>query len=234
MVSASPTPHAVPLASIADLAALARTNMVESQIRTNRVTEERLLAALASVPRERFVPESLQRVAYVDEALRLKPGRFLVEPLLLARLLQTAEIGASDRVLIVGAGTGYSAAIVAALADRVVALESDADLADAARRNAAALGLAGVGIVSGPLTEGWSAGAAYDVVLIDGTVAEIPDPIVEQLVEGGRLVTVTSTDGRCGCGMLFTKRHGLLSKRVLFDGLSPFLPGFEPRTAFVL
>jgi protein-L-isoaspartate(D-aspartate) O-methyltransferase len=218
----------------ADVYATARFNMVESQIRTNKVTDPALLAALSRLPRQIFVPAELAGVAYVDKGLRIAPNRYLVEPLTTARLLQAAEVTPADRVLVIGAGTGYSAAILGDLAASVTAVESDAALADAARSNLAALAVTNAVVHTGPLEKGHAASGPYDVVLIDGMIADLPKKIADQMVEHGRLVTVKAQEGRSGTGMLYRKLGGSVSGRVLFDAVTPFLPGFEPRSAFAL
>jgi protein-L-isoaspartate(D-aspartate) O-methyltransferase len=218
--------------SAGDVYAKARFNMVEGQIRTNKVSDERLVAALSELPRQIFVPNALSSVAYVDTSIRITDDRYMIEPLVLARLLQEAEVGAGDKALVVGAGTGYSAAILASLCASVTALESDPALAGAARENLAALGLANVVVHEGPLEQGWAADAQYDVILIDGMIAELPDVLTAQLADRGRLVTVRAQEGRSGAGTLFRKLSGTVSGRPLFDAVVPFLPGFAPRPAF--
>jgi protein-L-isoaspartate(D-aspartate) O-methyltransferase len=215
-----------------DVYAKARFNMVECQIRTNRVTEGRLLAALSSVPRHMFVPAAFASVAYVDTSLRLQDDRYLLEPLALARLLQEASVEPTDSVLVIGAGTGYSTAIAAGIAGQVTAVECDSALADKARGNLAALGIANATVQAGPLELGWAKAAPYDVILIDGMIAALPDKIARQLAEHGRLVTLETQEGRCGVGMLYRKLGGAVSGRILFDAAGAFLPGFAPRPAF--
>ena len=221
-------------APASDVHATARFNMVESQIRTNKVVDPVLLAALSRLPRQIFVPAALSGVAYVDKSLRIAPNRYLLEPLALARLLQEAMVSPSDKVLVIGAGTGYSAAVVADLAASVVAVESDAALADAARSNLAALAVTNALVHTGPLEQGHAASGPYDVILIDGMIAELPKQIADQLAEQGRLVTIQAQEGRSGTGMLYRKLGGSASGRVLFDSVGPYLPGFEPRSAFAL
>jgi protein-L-isoaspartate(D-aspartate) O-methyltransferase len=217
-----------------DVYAKARFNMVESQIRTNKVTDPELLAAMSRLPRQIFVPAELARVAYVDKSLRIAPNRYLLEPLVVARLLQEAMVAPSDKVLVIGACTGYSTAILADLAASVTAVESDAELADAARSNLAALAVANTVVHAGPLEQGHAAEGPYDVILIDGMISELPGQIADQLADHGRLVTVQTQEGRTGVGMLYRKLGGSVSGRILFDAVAPFLPGFEPRPAFAL
>ncbi len=218
--------------SARDLHAKARFNMVEGQLRTNRVTDSRLLAVLSDLPRQIFVPPGLASVAYVDESLKIAPDRYLLEPLALSRLVQEAGIEPGDKTLVIGAGTGYSTAVVANLAASVVALECDPELARRAKANLADLAIANATVVQGPLEQGWAAGALYDVILIDGMIAKLPALIAGQLADHGRLVTIRSQEGRCGAGMLYCKLGGPVSGRVLFDATAPYLPGFAPEPAF--
>ena len=216
----------------------ARLNMVEGQLRTNKVTDEAVLDGFLTTPRERFVPPNLRGIAYVDDDIPLGNGRFLVEPLVLARLLQLAEIGKDDKVLEIGCASGYATAVLAKIAASVVAVESDPQLAAAARANLQALGIGNVQLQEGPMTAGWRAGAPYNVILINGAVGEIPASISEQLAEGGRLVTVTEgstgpVEARCGSAVLMTRAEGKLSNRPAFDATVEMLPGFARRPAFV-
>ncbi|KQN03896.1 protein-L-isoaspartate O-methyltransferase family protein [Sphingomonas sp. Leaf25] len=161
-----------------------RHAMVVSQLRTSAVSDPRVVEAMGDVPREAFVPAAQAGVAYRDAALPLGGGRAINAPLILGRLLTAAEIVADDRVLIIGAATGYSAAVTARIAGSVVALEEDAAMVATARG-----AVAGAEVVEGPLTQGWAAAAPYDVILIDGAVEQVPDAIVAQLAPGGRLAT---------------------------------------------
>jgi protein-L-isoaspartate(D-aspartate) O-methyltransferase len=212
--------------------------MVEGQLRTNKVTDEAVLDGFLTTPRERFVPPHLRGIAYVDDDIPLGHGRYLIEPLVLARLLQLAEIGKTDKVLEIGCATGYATAILAKLAASVVAVESDPQFAAAARANLAALGLGNIQLQGAPLEAGWRAGAPYNVILVNGGVGEIPAAVTDQLAEGGRLVTVTEgsaipSEARCGCAVLMTRAEGKLSSRPVFDATVEVLPGFARRPAFV-
>jgi protein-L-isoaspartate(D-aspartate) O-methyltransferase len=210
----------------------ARRNMVESQIRTNKVTHAALLEALASIPREQFLPPERAFAAYVDADIPLAPGRFLMEPMVLARLIQLGEPKAQDRALAVGSGSGYGATVLSQLVSSVVALESDPGLAKSAAEQFGLLGVRGVSQVTGPLDEGWREGAPYNFVLIEGAVEIMPDALFEQLADGGRLVTVLQ-DGRIGRAILFIKRDNLISRRPYFDANVPALPEFRRRRGFV-
>ena len=211
----------------------ARTNMVKSQIRPNKVTDPLIIEAMGDIPRERFVPESHLGVAYVDEDIAIAQGRYLMEPMVLARLLQAAEIKETDVVLNIGCATGYSAAVIARLANTVVALESDRDLAAAAQRLLSELDVDNAVVIEADLRQGYAEQAPYDVILFDGALAHIPDDICTQLAEGGRLVAVVENAAGMGRAILVARREGVLSRRVLFDAATPLLPGFAAETGFV-
>ncbi len=213
--------------------AAARLNMVESQIRPNRVSDPRLLEAFDSVPRERFVPEALQGIAYIDQDLEVAPGRYLMEPRVLARLLQAAAPQPEDIVLDIGCATGYSTGILAQLAATVVALEHQAELAELGNAVLNDLGTDNAIVVEGSLVEGYAKQAPYDVILIGGAVAEIPEAIAAQLAEGGRLATVVEEAPGLGRATLMENHAGILSQRALFDAGTPLLPGFEKAAGFV-
>ncbi|WP_114391572.1 protein-L-isoaspartate O-methyltransferase family protein [Oleisolibacter albus] len=210
----------------------ARTNMVEGQIRPNRVTDARLIDAFQSVPREQFVPKALRGVAYVDEDIHIGHGRYLLEPRVLARLLQEAQVTADDVVLDVGSGMGYSAAVIGRLAATVVALESEPDLAAQATAAFQANGVDNALIMQGPLAAGWAKQAPYNVIVLEGAVTEVPQVLLDQLAEGGRLVCVLGGDAQVGTARLFQKLDGVVSGRTLFDATVRALPGFERAPAF--
>lgn len=213
--------------------ALARRNMVEGQLRPNRVNNAGLLAILADLPRERFLPEALRSVAYADDDVPLGNGRYMMEPMVLARLIQALQPQAEDKAMVVAAGRGYGAAILARLAKSVTAVETDASMAAAARQTLADLGLAAVELVVGQAEQGAAAGAPYDVILIEGAVREVPKTISDQLAEGGRLATVIADpSGALGVAHLYVKQGGVVSGRPLFDAGSPPLPGFAPPARF--
>ncbi|MDG4604028.1 MAG: methyltransferase domain-containing protein [Defluviicoccus sp.] len=212
--------------------AAARAKMVANQIRTNRITDPAVIAAMAAVPREAFLPAHLQGVAYIDEDVALGGGRFLLEPLVTAQLLQVAELAADDVVLIVGCGVGYDAAVAAQIAGAVVGLECDPGLVQTARRILTEQGFGMVTIVEGPLAQGFARQAPYDVIVFAGAVAAPPAAITEQLAEGGRMVAVIADGTGIGRGTLFVKAGGIVSHRVAFDAATPFLAGFEPQPQF--
>jgi protein-L-isoaspartate(D-aspartate) O-methyltransferase len=212
--------------------AAARYKMVRNQIRANRVTNPLIIAAMSELPRERFVPDALRGIAYVDEDVPLGGGRYLIEPLVTALLLQAAEIDADDIALDVGCGTGYCSAIIAGLASTVVALESGPELAARAADTFAELDLNTPSVVVGPLRKGWPAQAPYDAIVFGGAVSAVPAAITEQLAEGGRMVAVIAADKGIGCGTLFLRRGGTVSRRPLFDASIPLLPDFAAEPTF--
>lgn len=212
--------------------ALARHNMVESQVRTNRVTDDRLLAAMSELEREMFVPEQQRSVAYVDEDIPVAPGRYIMEPMVLARLLQAADAGPDDLALEIGCGTGYGTALLARLCGAVVALDSEIGLVETATGLLAELGIDNAAVIKGALVAGYAKQAPYDVILLGGAVANIPDTIFDQLADGGRLLAVVSENQGLGKAALFLRRGGVISNRILFDAAIPMLPGFEKPEKF--
>jgi protein-L-isoaspartate(D-aspartate) O-methyltransferase len=206
--------------------------MVETQLRPNKVTNEALLDALGAVPRERFLPEALWGIAYVDEDIPVADGRYLMEPMALGRLLQLAEVKHGDAVLDIGCGTGYAAAVLARLAKSVVAVERDKELAARAAATLADLGATSVTVLEGELGQGAPRQAPYDVIFIEGSVDAVPPAIIEQLADRGRLVTVVRQQG-VGRATLMARVGAGVSSRVAFDAAVPSLPGFEAQPSFV-
>lgn len=202
----------------------ARVAMIESQLRPQGVADPAVLAAMGRVQRERFLPPQTRPLAYVDRAVLMGDGRFLPAPAVLGSLLTQMMPLVGQRALVVGAGTGYSAAVLEAIGLLVTALESSAELAAVAREN-------GVEVVEGPLEKGWAKGAPYDQILIDGAVEYIPDAIVDQLANGGRLGTALLDRGiaRLIVGRKAAGAFGYLS---LTDAGVPALPGFARPAAF--
>jgi protein-L-isoaspartate(D-aspartate) O-methyltransferase len=211
----------------------ARANMIERQLRPNKITDERLIHAFAAIRRELFVPEKLRAIAYSDSDLPLGNGRYLMAPMVAARLLQAAEIARTDNALVVGAGVGYEAALIALLGRSVVALEEDAELARQGRSALVEHRIATVNFVEGAPTPGSRMRPAYEVVLFAGAIAEIPPTIAAQLAEGGRLVAVLKPDNGPGRATLTSRTGGILAARVMFDAATPLLPGFGRQPAFV-
>jgi protein-L-isoaspartate(D-aspartate) O-methyltransferase len=212
-----------------------RRNMVDSQIRTNDVTDLRLLDAILSVPRELFVPESRQELAYTDEDVEVTAGeakRHVMKPVPLARLIQLADVRPGDTVLEIGSGTAYASAIMSRVAENVFALDEDAGMSDLAKTSLEASGCGNVVTVTGPLAKGFSAKAPYDVVFVNGAVDELPVSLFGQLKENGRLVAVEGY-GNAGVAKLYTKHDGHVAGRKVFNAAVKPLPGFRKEPGFV-
>lgn len=213
--------------------AKARRNMVDCQILPNRVTDENVIAAMGMLPRELFLPSVRQNRAYSDETLLIEDSRYMMQPMVLARLLDVAEIRKQDVALAVGCASGYGVAVLAGMVDTVIAIESDSSLRAKAERNLGALGIDNVAIVDGVLADGYPKDAPYDLIFIDGAVPEVPDGIARQLSDGGRLVCVEMAPGKpVGRGVLMTRYGDAISKREIFDAVEPLLPGFGKEAVF--
>ncbi len=213
--------------------AIARHNMVESQLRTNKVVDEAIVEGMAHIPREAFVPDALRAVAYVDEDIAIGSDRYLVEPLVFARLAQQLAIKPGARVLVIGAGSGYGAAVLAQAGATVVALESDSSIAAAAKIGLSRIGAKNVAVVEGPLAAGWPLAAPYDAILIEGAAGALPAKLPAQLAEGGRIVGVIAAGGEPGRATMWVKFGETLTSRTLFDANVPMLPGLAPAPEFV-
>ncbi|MFN3549675.1 MAG: protein-L-isoaspartate O-methyltransferase family protein [Mesorhizobium sp.] len=210
--------------------------MVDGQLRTTDVNRIPILEAFLSVPREAFVPARLRPLAYIDEDLEVSGAgsderRYLMEPSPFAKMLQLADIARTDVVLDVGAATGYSSAILSLIAGSVIALESDAALADGATARLADLGYDNVAVVQGPLPAGYASEAPYDVIVVEGAVDEVPQALFDQLKDGGRLVAVEG-HGNAGVARLYVKQGGVVSGRRGFNAAVRPLPGFQKEPAF--
>jgi protein-L-isoaspartate(D-aspartate) O-methyltransferase len=212
--------------------ARARRTMVDTQVRTSDVTDVAIIDALLEVPREFFVADHLKAIAYLDQDIPVGPaeaGRHMMQPMVFGKLLQAAGISSSDRVLNVGCGTGYSAAVTSLIAAHVVALESEEALVAACRKRLE--GARNIETVKGPLAAGHPAGAPYDVILLEGAVEVVPDALCEQLAELGRLVAVNGY-GRTGRATVYVRTGRDISGRVAFDAAVRPLRGFEKPPAF--
>jgi protein-L-isoaspartate(D-aspartate) O-methyltransferase len=211
--------------------AAAREVMVDRQVRPADVTLYPIIEAMLTVPREEFVPEGLRPIAYAGEHLPLAPGRVLLDPRVFAKLLDALDIGPSDLVLDVGCGLGYSAAVLARMAEAVVALESDPAMAAQAETRLAAHGVDNVVVQAGPLAEGDRGHGPFDAILLEGAVEVLPPGLAEQLKPGGRIaaVFVEGMRGNARLGLMTDRGIGW---RRIFDATAPVLPGFAATKAF--
>jgi protein-L-isoaspartate(D-aspartate) O-methyltransferase len=211
--------------------ALARSNMVSNQLRPNRVEDANVLDAMAAVPRERFLPKALRGVAYTDEDLPLPDGHWLIEPLVLARLIQAAEVRPSDVVLVVGCASGYAGAVLARLAATVI-LATPSARAEAVEALLDDLGVDNVVVsASDDPAAGHPDQAPFDVILVVGSVPEVPAGLREQIGEGGRIAVVVN-EGRIGKAMVLTRLHGVVGRREVGDAQTPLCPGFDSNPGF--
>jgi protein-L-isoaspartate(D-aspartate) O-methyltransferase len=225
---------------------IARQKMVDGQVRPSDVTDIRIIDAMLAVPREAFVPLGQQAMAYLDLDLDVSSGlsktgpsetglserRYLIKPVVTAKMLQAAEIRDTDNVLVVGCATGYSAAIVAKLAAKVTATEGDASLAAKAKDVLAGLGFANVTVRTAPAAEGDAANAPYDVIMLNGATEVAPAGLYRQLKDGGRLVGVFAMM-QPQRATLVTHSHADFGTRALFDAAVPVLPGLGRLPAFI-
>jgi protein-L-isoaspartate(D-aspartate) O-methyltransferase len=219
--------------SVAEAYTEARNRMVDAQIRPSKVTDPRIIAAMRQLPRERFVSPPLAPRAYADEDVPLGEGRVLVEPVVIALLVQLTSVIAGQRALVVAAGTGYGSALLAACGARVTALEDSAFLQACARSVLAELAPS-VRLVTGPLSAGWPVGAPYDVILIEGGVPGIPPAIGEQLHrQAGRLVTVCVGAAGIGHAVVAEATAAGLRMQPMFDCATPPIPSLMPAPGFV-
>lgn len=219
--------------------AIARKNMVESQLRTCDITEPRLLDAISDIPREAFLPISLRPVAYSDVDHRLVERdnhgqpRYMIKPVIFAKMLKLAEIAESDVVLDVGCATGYSAAVLSRLASSVVAIESDEDMARQTEAELAELKIDNVAVLNAPLAEGYANEGPYDAIILEGAVSAVPEALLMQLKDGGRLVAV-ETRKNFGIGVVHTRQGESFPRREVFDAMIHTLPGFAVPEEFML
>lgn len=217
--------------AIADFAH-ARQWMVDGQVRPNKVQDGRVIEAMRHLPREDFVPPAQAALAYADVPVPLGGGRVLLEPMVIARLVQAAQVRTGERALVVAAGTGYTAALLAACGAQVTAVEEDDGLLALAGR--ALAGNKAVKLVKGPLAAGWAAAAPYDLVFIDGAVETVPEAIAAQVrAHSGRLVAIRAGAGRTGQAVLAEPSAGGLKFQPVFDCSAPLLAAFRRELGFV-
>ncbi len=212
--------------------AQARTAMVDGQVRASDVTDPRIHQAMLEIPRELFVPKGKRSLAYIGEAVGIGEDRYLMDPRNFALLVQALDIRPTDLVLDIGCGTGYSTAVLAQLAETVVALESDEALAAGADQAIQDLGIDNAAVVKGDLAAGYAGQGPYDVIFVGGGVETVPEAWKTQLTEGGRLGVIV-LGHRVGKGTIFIHAQGSVSERIVFDGTVPALPGFNRAEEFV-
>ena len=210
-----------------------RTTMVDTQIRPSDVTKFPIIEAMLSIPREEFVPATRREAAYVGENLDLGRGRVMLEPRTLAKMLDALDVQRNELVLDIGSGLGYSAAVIARLAEAVVAVESDADLADEAQGILSREGADNVIQHQGALSDGAAQHGPYDAIIIQGAVCDLPTKLLEQLKNGGRIACLFMEDA-LGVVRIGYKLDGGISWRFAFNASAPVLPGFEKQVAFSL
>lgn len=210
-----------------------RVMMVDTQVRPSDVTKFPIIDAMLSVPRETFVPDARREAAYVGENLPLTPGRVVLEPRTLAKLLDALDVQPTELVLTIGCGLGYSAAVIARLAETVVAVEEDEGLAADAQRILSEEGVDNAVVVTGPLADGAAKCAPYDVITVEGGVEVIPDAVLAQLKQGGRIGAVFM-DGAVGTARVGYKTEGRMTWRPVFNAAAPVLAGFRTARGFTL
>lgn len=217
---------------MSDFAAL-RTTMVDTQVRPSDVTRYPIIAAMLAVPREVYVPPALRETAYAGENVRLSARRVLLEARTLAKLLDALAVQPDELVLDVGCGLGYSAAVLARMADAVVAVEEDEGLAAEAQRTLSAQGVDNAAVIAGPLAAGSAKHAPFDVITLQGGVEQVPAALLAQLAEGGRIGAIFM-EGALGVARIGYKIDGAVSWRDAFNAAAPVLPGFERTAGFAL
>lgn len=212
----------------------ARKQMIDSQIYTNKVEDEFVLAALETVPREEFVPEKLRGVAYIDEDLNLGEGRFLIEPMVFARMLQLANFKKDEKVLVVASASGYPVAVIAALAGQVVGLENNINFISSAQSSLKKLGIDNVSFVKAELDKGAERHKPFDAIFINGALENIPAKLYSQLNEGGRLIAVKAEPGHYGPHYvtMYHKNAGVVSEIKAFQAFVPKLTEFNSKPGF--
>jgi protein-L-isoaspartate(D-aspartate) O-methyltransferase len=210
-----------------------RVMMVDTQVRPSDVTKFPIIDAMLSVPRETFVPEDRREAAYMGENLPLAPGRVVLEARTLAKLLDALDVQPGELVLDIGCGLGYSAAVIARLGETVVAVEEDEALAAEAQRLLSEAGVDNAIVVVGKLAEGSAKSSPYDVITIEGGVETVPEAILSQLKEGGRIGAVFM-EGAVGTARIGYKTEGRVSWRQVFNAAAPVLPGFQAARSFML
>lgn len=210
-----------------------RKAMVDSQIRPNKVIDDRVIAAFMNVPRERFVSKNMQNLAYIDEDIHLSGGRFIVEAMVMARIIQTLALDDTQSVMLIGAGTGYTAALLSSLAASVIAIETRAQMVEKAQQAVAGLDIGNVAVIKARLQDGYASEAPYDAIIIEGAVEHMPQSLLDQLADGGRLAAIWRPDGtQAGEACIWHKTGDAVSRTPLFTAQVPVLDEFRAKPKF--
>ena len=212
---------------------VARKAMIDSQIRPNKVIDERVIEAFAAIPREAFVPRSLRDVAYVDEDLSLSGGRFIIEAMVMARLLQALSLKPESNVLLIGAGTGYSAALLSHLCASVIAIDNRGAAVEKAQEILSQMEIGNVAVLKGKLTEGYPGEGPYDAIIIEGGVETMPQALLDQLGPDGQCASIwrSSPSGQ-GEASIWSRAGGQFVRRSLFNAQVPTLNEFKAKAEF--
>ena len=210
-----------------------RKAMVDSQIRPNKVIDDRVIAAFMNVPRERFVSKNMQNLAYIDEDIHLSGGRFIVEAMVMARIIQTLALDDTQSVMLIGAGTGYTAALLSSLAASVIAIETRAQMVEKAQQAVAGLDIGNVAVIKARLQDGYASEAPYDAIIIEGAVEHMPQSLLDQLADGGRLAAIWRPDGtQAGEACIWHKTGDAVSRTPIFTAQVPVLDEFRAKPKF--
>ncbi|MBL41365.1 MAG: protein-L-isoaspartate O-methyltransferase [Rhodospirillaceae bacterium] len=210
----------------------ARESMILSQLQTNNVTNERLLKAMRDIPREVFVPEEKIDLAYIDGNIEIYPMRYMLSPMFLAKMIQEARILDSDVVLDIACLTGYSTAVLSKLAATVIGIEPSSAYVEKANKILSDLQIDNAAVLLGDISNGWLSQGPYNVILINGSINLIPNKLIDQLSNGGRLICVENINN-IGKAVCYLKQPDSFGRRVLFDASIPLVPGNEEKAEFI-
>jgi len=211
----------------------ARKAMVESQIRANKVIDEQIIDAFSTIPRENFVPKSMRDIAYVDEDISLSSGRYVMEPMVMARLFQALELSSDSSVLVVGTGSAYGAAILSKIVGSVIAIDSRAAMIQKAEQNLAGLEIGNVAVIKAKLQDGYVEESPFDAIFIEGAIEVVPENLVSQLAPGGSIAAVWRPSGsKIGAASLWSRTGTNITRRELFNAQVPVLEEFKAKAGF--
>lgn len=206
---------------------IARKNMVTNQLLTNGINNHDIIDAFLSVPMEEFVPDNLKPVCYLDNSIKITPSRYMMSAFNVARMISSARVSKNDSVLNIGGGSGYSSAILASIAKKVVSIEPDSELASKANNVMNKLGMDNIIVLNTQIDQGYADSGPYDVIMISGAVPFVPEKLFEQLAENGRLIVPIDVSDFSGKVVLFNKKSDIMEEIVLFETKIPELPYFK-------